>query len=115
MLRIRWVYIPVNDTSIILSSPEGRDIKSLSDRDVKRLFEDLLLHYKKDYIKEEEMLEFFEKRGIEIKDRRDLLLLMYHAERVLKSVVAAKDGRWRPAIFFKHPEDLEEFLEKHKS
>ena len=93
---------------------EGRDIKLLSDQEIKQLFEDLFVYYKKDYIKEEEMIEFFKRRGIKIRDRRELVFLMYDAERVMKWVVAGKDGNWKPALFAKSFQDLEEFLEKHK-
>lgn len=97
-----------------LTLSEGRSTKSLSDQEVKQLFEDLFLHYRKDFIKEEEMLSFFGKRGINIEDSKELVFLMYHAERVLKWVVASKDSNWKPAIFARFPEDLEEFLEEHK-
>jgi len=97
-----------------LSSPGGRDVKSLSDQEVKKLFEDLFLHYRKDYIKEEEMLSFLKERGIDIEDRKELVFLMYHAEKVLRWVVAGNDSDWKPVIFARLPEDLEEFLEEHK-
>ncbi len=96
-----------------LALVKARDIKGPSDKDVRQLFEDLFLHYRKDYINEEEMLKFLKDRGIMIRDTRELAFLMYHAERVMKWVVAGKDGNWKPALFAKSPQDLEEFLEKY--
>lgn len=86
---------------------------SLSEEEAGRLFEKLFLHYRIDVISEREMLEFFEKLGIKIKDRKELLLLIYKAERNLKWTQAGVGLGWTPTVCAKSYQDLEEFLEKH--
>lgn len=89
-------------------------VESYSDAEAGRLFEELFLHYKKDYIEEQEMLDFFKSRGLEIKDREQLELLMYKAERAMGWITAGVGCGWKSIVFANTPQDLEQFLTKHR-
>jgi len=90
-----------------------REANLLSDEEAAHLFEKLFLHYRKKAISEEEMLDFFRQCGLRIGDRKELLLLMFKAEKGAKWMVAGIGAGWKPMMFARSPQDLEEFLEKH--
>lgn len=89
-------------------------VESYSDAEAGHLFEELFLHFKKDYIEEQEMLDFLKSKGLEIKDRQQLEILMYKAERAMGWITAGVGCDWKSAVFAKSPEDLERFLTKHR-
>jgi hypothetical protein len=93
-------------------------VESYSEGEAGHLFEELFLHYKKDYIEEQEILDFLKSRGMKVKDREQLTRLMFRAERAMgwitvgvTTVGAGSD--WIPVIFAKRTEDLEDFLKEH--
>ncbi len=91
-----------------------RDTSSLSNDEVKKLFEELFLHYKKDVISEQEMLTFFKEQGIRIATRKELVLLTGRIEHIVEWMEPGVGRGWAPTIFAKTHEDLEEFLKEHE-
>jgi len=89
-------------------------VESISEAEAGRLFEELFLHYRKDHIEEKEMYDFFKSRGLVVKDREQLELLMYKAERALGWITAGVGRGWKSVVFANTPQDLERFLEKKR-
>ena len=88
-------------------------VESYTEAEAGRLFEELFLHYKKDYIEEKEILDFLKSRGLVVKDREQLVLLMVKAEREIGWITVGVGSGWNPVIFANTPEDLEDFLKEH--
>jgi len=88
-------------------------VESISEVEAGHLFEELFLHYKKDYIEEKEILDFLKSRDLIVKDREQLTLLMFKAERAMGWITVGVGPGWLPVIFAKTPEDLEDFLKEH--
>lgn len=87
-------------------------VESYSEEEAGHIFEELFLHYKKDYIEEQEMMDFFKSNGLDIKNRKQLEFLMYKAERALGWITAGVGRGWTSVVFANTPQDLESFLEK---
>jgi hypothetical protein len=87
---------------------------SYSEAEASRLFEELFLHYKKRRILEKEMMDFFRSRGLEIKDRKQLTMLMFKAERALSWITVGVAPGWVSAVYANSEEDLEKFLDSKK-
>ncbi|MGQ9515193.1 MAG: hypothetical protein ACUVTL_09150 [Thermoproteota archaeon] len=88
-------------------------VESYSDEEFGHLFEELFLHHKKEYIDEQEMLDFLKSRGLEIKDRERLVRLMFNAERAMEWITVGVGSGWKPVVFANTPEDFEEFLKEY--
>jgi len=89
-------------------------VETISEAEAGRLFEELFLHYKKDYINEKEILDFLRSRNLMVKDREQLELLMFKAERAMGWVTVGVGRDWHPVIFFNTPEDFEDFMKEHR-
>jgi len=89
-------------------------VESISEAEAGHLFEELFLHYRKDHIDEKEILDFLKSRNLIIKDRKQLTLLMFKAERAMGWITVGVGRGWLPVIFANTPEDLEDFLKAHK-
>lgn len=89
-------------------------VDSISEAEAGHLFEELFLHFKKEHIDEKEILDFLKSRNLIIKDRKQLVLLMVKAEKAIDWMTVGVGRGWIPVVFANTPEDLEEFLKKHK-
>lgn len=110
------LYAIIRNLDKFISKNQGfyRQIMSVeSYTEAGRLFEELFLHYKKDYIEEKEILDFLKSRGLVVKDREQLVLLMVKAEKAIKWITVGVGSGWNPVIFANTPEDLEDFLKEH--
>lgn len=90
-------------------------VDSISEAEAGHLFEELFLHYRKDYIEEKEIIDFLKSHNLIIKDRKQLVLLMVKAEKAIEWMTVGVGCGWIPVVFANTPEDLEEFLRKHKT
>jgi len=87
-----------------------RAVRDLTDDEVAELFEKLFLHYRKDQILEAEMMDFFEKQGVRIENKKDLHMLLSIAEDKLDWLEGGIGPGWTPSAYVRDRYDLEDIV-----